>query len=164
MIIAVRRRAPPRYLQSRHEEFPDDDSIKRVFLQAEDRQYSGIGDRHVLIWWSNETDAGAADTVAVQMVQLTGGIGGFAYYAPVVKKHNSERHEQFFLGDFSRAQRDQTLELAAAVEFNGKSHKNSCRAWTRDLLVVAAGVLTPELFDEIDQGVPLVKRVPESDA
>ncbi|TFK99018.1 hypothetical protein BDV98DRAFT_572097, partial [Pterulicium gracile] len=86
----------------------------------------------------------------IQMIQLTGGVGQFG-------------NELWDLGVFSRQQRDRILELAARVEFNKRSRVNSCRAWTRDLLVamVEEGLVDPKIFVIVDGGVPLKKRAPE---
>ncbi|KAI0079415.1 hypothetical protein K474DRAFT_1673436 [Panus rudis PR-1116 ss-1] len=122
------------------DQYPDDNSSKEVFLQAAGLEHAGDGDRHVLLRWIN-----AVDIVKKQSIQ-------------------SRQSNTFYsLGTFTRAQRDQIIALAKAVKYDKKSRVNSCRTWTRDLLeaMVNAGLISQAKFDEIDQGVPLKKRVPE---
>ena len=40
-----------------YDEYADNSRDKEVFLQAANLTYSGVGDRHVLIGWSNSDDA-----------------------------------------------------------------------------------------------------------
>lgn len=154
----------PRFLQNIAHSYPDDDSTKNVYLQADRLQYVGYGDRHVLIWWSNGTHVDDSAPVE-QCLQLTGQAGSYAYYHPVVQKRgdSSDSHQQFLLGTFSRAQRDKIISLADSVVFSKSSTVNSCRTWTRDLLeaMVEAQLMTTEQFRVVDEGVPLKERVPE---
>ena len=65
-------------------------------------------------------------------------------------------NQLFSLGEFSRAQRDEILDLARQVVFLKMSTTNGCRVWTRDLLMamVQANLISQATFDEIDAGVP----------
>jgi hypothetical protein len=155
---------PPKFMNSVYATFPDDDSVKEVFLQAAGLTYSGLGDRHVLLQWVNSAET---DTKATQMVQLTGQSGNYSYYAPVVKLRSEQsmvNNQHFSLGQLSRAQRDEILDLASQVVFQKTSTTNGCRVWTRDLLeaMVQADLISQATFDEIDAGVPLVERVDDA--
>ncbi|KIJ22696.1 hypothetical protein M422DRAFT_276843, partial [Sphaerobolus stellatus SS14] len=101
-----------------------------------------------------------------QILQLTGGPGNYAFYHPSVNAQSAislAANTFYNLGTFTRAQRDQIIALALAVKFEKTSHVNSCRTWTRDLLeaMVNVNLISQDKFGEIDQGVPLKKRVPE---
>jgi hypothetical protein len=155
---------PPRFLNSVYDTYPDDDSAKEVILHALGLTYSGVGDRHVLIQWNNATTEVGLVT---QMVQLTGQSGNYSYYVPVAKLRSAQtllNNQLFSLGEFSRAQRDKILDLARQVVFSKTSTTNGCRVWTRDLLVamVQAHLISQVKFNEIDAGVPLVKRVADA--
>ena len=156
--------AIPRFLQSLYATYPDNDSVREVFLQAANITYAGTGDRHVVIWWWNET--GESNPVA-QLIQLTGQLGNYSYYAPVAQKIDLQyiaRNQQFSLREYTRAERDQILQLATNVVFERKSTTNGCRVWRRDLLevMVTAGLASQAKFTEVDTGVPLVKRRSEA--
>ncbi len=153
---------PPRFMTSVYDTYPDDDSVKEVTLHAHGLTYSGVGDRHVLIQWNNATTETGP---VMQIVQLTGQSGNYSYYVPVAKLEESMLISQpFSLGEFSRAQRDEILNLASQVVFSKTSTTNGCRVWTRDLLVamVKTRLISQAKFDEIDVGVPLVKRVADA--
>ncbi|KAJ8481059.1 hypothetical protein ONZ45_g15434 [Pleurotus djamor] len=110
---------PPRFLQSVHIEYPDDDSTKDVYLQAASLSYPGFGDRHVLIWWLNASCDEEDD--ALQVIQLTGQAGNYHYFFPVVERSPTSlraSNQQFVLGTFTRAQREQILNLADEVAFS----------------------------------------------
>ncbi|KAG5636464.1 hypothetical protein H0H81_007944 [Sphagnurus paluster] len=168
-IIRSRMAAPPRFMNSVYADFPDDDSTKTVYLQAPGLTYSGIGDRHVIVWWSNGCTAEARVT---QVVQLTGQSGNYSYYTPVAHAQSSssseeqseETNTQISLGRFKRAQRDRLLEVAQAVVYRKDSVVNGCSVWTRDLLqaAVGAGLLAQAKFDEADTQVPLEERRAEA--
>lgn len=149
--------APPCQMQSVYDSFPDDDSTKEVYFQAAGLTYSEISDRHVLLRWLN--DELTEDVPITQVVQLTGQPGNYNYYAPVVVRSREPRtaNLQITLGRFSRAQRDQILQLAMDVKFEKKFTVNSCRIWTRDLLeaMVGRGLISGDLFTDIDGEVPL---------
>jgi hypothetical protein len=154
----------PRFLQSVYATYPDNDSIKEVFLQTANLTYAGTGDRHVVMWWWNETEE---PNEVAQLIQLTGQSGHYSYYSPVAQKIDRQviaRNQQFSLGEYTRAQRDQILQLASNVAFEKKSTTNGCRVWTRDLLeiMVTAGLISGAKFAEVDTGVPLVKRRSEA--
>ncbi|KAF8189411.1 hypothetical protein BJ912DRAFT_903566 [Pholiota molesta] len=160
--------APPRFLESVYDTYPDDQSTKQVFIQAANLSYSGLGDRHVLVWWSNGVDA-TSDTLMLvrQVIQLTGQPGNYSYFYPVAISHSPEvinENLQASLGEFTRDQRDQIIILSKAIAFEKKSIANTCRVWTRDLLaaMVTAGLLSQERFHEIDTAIPLVRRRPEA--
>jgi hypothetical protein len=61
-------------------------------------------------------------------------------------------NQHFSLGEFSRAQRDEILDLAGQVVFSKTSTTNGYRVWTRDLLeaMVQARLIPRAKFDEID--------------
>ena len=155
---------PPRFLNSVYDVHPDDDSMKEVTLHAKGLTYSGMGDRHVLLQWNNATtEIGPV----MQIIQLTGQSGNYSYYVPVAQVCSEEfmiNNQLFSLGEFSRAQRDEILDLARQVVFSKTSTTNGCRVWTRDLLVamVQANIISQSKFNEIDVGVPLVKRIADA--
>ncbi|KAL5521271.1 hypothetical protein ACEPAG_9194 [Sanghuangporus baumii] len=158
-----------RFMDSVADDFPDDSSSKDVYVQAEGRKYSGLGDRHVLLWWTNGTyDQGEMTNLpTTQILQLTGHSGNYNYYHPVVKKRkiaSMEMNQQFFLGTFTRAQRDKIIELANGVKFSKTSTVNGCRVWMRDLFdaMVRAGLITASTFNTVVVGVPLPQRVAEA--
>lgn len=156
-------RAPPRFLNSVYNQYPDDNSEKVVQLQAAGLTYPGYGARHVVLQWVN----GIADGQRVtQILQLTGQPGNYAYFVPLAKIQPDAwwaDNEVFDLGSFTRSQRDHILALAKSIVFDRRSIVNSCRTWTRDLLeaMVGEGLLVKNTFDEIDARVPLLKRQPE---
>ncbi|KAL5483334.1 hypothetical protein ACEPAI_8565 [Sanghuangporus weigelae] len=158
-----------RFMDSVADEFPDDNSSKNVYVQAEGRTYSGLGDRHVLLWWANGTyEQGQWKNLpTTQILQLTGQSGYYNYYHPVVKKRriaSMEMNQQFLLGTFTRAQRDKIIELVNSVKFSKTSTVNGCRVWMRDLLdaMVTAGLITASTFNTVVVGVPLPQRVAEA--
>ncbi|KAJ6609387.1 hypothetical protein B0H10DRAFT_482449 [Mycena sp. CBHHK59/15] len=122
-----------------------------------------MGDRHVLICWVNGTDAEGISYI--QTVQLLGGPGNYNFFTPSVVRQQDAPSETFALGDFTRAERDKLIELARVVKYVRTSRVNSCRTWTRDLLtaMVEEGLLVRRRFEEIDQAVPLKRRLPEND-
>ncbi|KAF8351820.1 hypothetical protein F5887DRAFT_932522 [Amanita rubescens] len=155
---------PPRFLNSVYDTYPDDDSVKEVSLYAHGLTYSGVGDRHVLLQWNNATTEMGLVT---QIIQLTGQSGNYSYYVPVANLCSAQsmlNNQPFSLGEFSRAQRDVILDLARQVTFSKTSTTNGCRVWTRDLLaaMVQAHLISQAKFNEIDIGVPLVKRVADA--
>ncbi|KAF9479863.1 hypothetical protein BDN70DRAFT_661385 [Pholiota conissans] len=161
---------PPRFLQSIYSKYPDDQSPKEVFIQAAGHSYSGVGDRHVVIWWKNgevADDDGVSKTVT-QVIQLTGQAGNYAFYHPVsllcsrVTVDTTE-NLQISMGTFTREQRDQMAAFAKDIVYDRKSVVNGCRVWTRDLFeaMVKAGLMSQDLFEKIDVAIPLVLRRPE---
>ena len=154
-----------RFMNNIADVFPDDNSSKEVNLQAADLTYNGLDSRHVLIWWTNGThDEGEPVT---QILQLTGQPGNYNFYHPLVKKQGHttvSSNQQFLLGTFTRAQRDEIIELANGVAFSKTSTVNGCRVWTRDLLeaMVRAGLIAANTFKTVDEGVPLKQRVAEA--
>lgn len=156
---------PIRFLNSIHKEYPDDTSPKDVYLEAYGLSYSGIGPRHVFLWWQNAVLDDENATVH-QIVQLTGQPGGYAYYSPVVQKQAvdlTNNHLQILLGRYTHTQRNQILQLADETTFVKTSVKNGCSVWTRDLFeaMVKNDLLPQEKIEEIDKAVPLVNRVHE---
>lgn len=152
---------PPRFLNSVYDTYQDDDTVKEVNLQAHGLTYSGVGDRHVLLQWKNATTEKGP---VMQIVQLTGQSGNYSYYVPVAQVCSEEsmiNNQLFSLGEFSRAQRDEILDLANQVFFSKTSTTNGCRVWTRELLMgmVQTDLISREKFDELDVDVPLVRRV-----
>jgi hypothetical protein len=145
-------------------QYPDDDSVKRLVLQAEGLTSDLSQDRHVVICWTNAV--GQDGTLYTQLIHLTGGPGNYGFHTPQVKSYNSlslGNNTFYSLGDYTRARRNQVVALAKAIKFNKRSRVNSCRTWMRYLLeaMVDAGLLSKEKFDEIDNGVPLKRPVPE---
>ncbi|KAJ6619892.1 hypothetical protein B0H10DRAFT_2023868 [Mycena sp. CBHHK59/15] len=130
-------------------DYPDDNTDKIVFHQAESLKTADEDeDRHVLLCWTN------------------GGPGNYAVHMPSVKQQSldSELRNKFVaLGSFTRQQRDMIVKLAREVRFEKTSRVNNCQTWMRDLLesMVEHGLLSKTLFDDIDQDVPLRKRLPE---
>lgn len=156
---------PPRFSNDIYSDYPDDNSTKTVELQAAELSYPGYGDRHVLLQWSNGTHTDGSDVV--QVIQLSGMAGNYAYYSPHANKVIAEsrlKNAIFSLGTFTRTERDRILALAADVSFKKTSTLNSCRTWTRDLLMsmVNENLLSMTTFNLIDEAVPLLKRLPEA--
>ena len=145
--------------------YPDDNAEKEVLLQAYGLDKAGEGaDRHVLIYWINGENE---DTLFMQLVQLSGGIGNYNFYTPCVQAQSKEFHRcnaSYPLGMLTRAQRDQIIELAKGTGYERTSTLNSCRTWTRDLLekMVEVGMISESQFERIDKDVPLKRRVPEA--
>ncbi|PCH39455.1 hypothetical protein WOLCODRAFT_21486 [Wolfiporia cocos MD-104 SS10] len=157
--------APNRFMQSVHTEFPDNSDMKIVSLYAQGHSYPGYGDRHVLLQWDNGIDQ--SGSTVTQIVQLSGQVGSYAFYHPVVKRRSKRAYKEnvyYELGAFPRVQRDLIVELATKVEFSATSVVNGCRAWTRDLLqaMVQAGLISQWRFEELEEEIPLVKRRPEA--
>ncbi|TFK99012.1 hypothetical protein BDV98DRAFT_606489 [Pterulicium gracile] len=153
---------PPRFMPNLYTQHPNDNSDKSVQVQAfRTSAQEDFSNRHVLLQWTNARIGSGPDDddtcKVIQMIQPTGGVGQFG------TQDNDQATNSGTWGVFSRKQRDRILELAARVEFNKRSRVNSCRAWTRDLLVamVEAGLVDPKVFEVVDGGVPLKKRAPE---
>ena len=147
------------------DKYPDDDSTKEVVVEADGLEAANPYDRHILLRWTNGTGAGGRRYV--QIIHLTGGPGNCNFHTPQVKMHSEESRTAntcYMLGQYTRTQRDQIVALAKAVRFDRKSGVNNCQAWMRDVLeaMVGADLLSETQFDEIDTGVPLHKRVPET--
>src|ERR1700761_72531 len=70
-------------MKSVHAEYPDNDEVKEVVLEAVGLSYSGLGDRHVLIMWLNAVTVNQIPVT--QITQLTGQAGNYQYYAPLTK-------------------------------------------------------------------------------
>jgi hypothetical protein len=152
-------------MNSVYVEFPDDGITKEIYLQAANLTYSGVGDRHVLIWWLNGTTKDGSEVA--QIIQLTGQAGNYSYFVPVANVRSADAttgNLQLSLGEYTRAQRDQVLKLAKDVKFEKKSTTNGCRVWTRDLIgaMVEAGLISQERFADVDAKVPLVRRRAEA--
>ncbi|KAF9070822.1 hypothetical protein BDP27DRAFT_1323058 [Rhodocollybia butyracea] len=144
---------------------PDDDSEKEVYLQAHGHNFDGR-ERHVVIHWFNGK---LADSPVTQIIQLSGIPGKFVYESLVAKLRNPatmDSHKQYFLGSFTRAERQLLLQLADNVEYDKRSVVNGCRAWMRNLLLamVKENLISEETFETIEEEVPLPKRLPESEA
>ncbi|EIM79902.1 uncharacterized protein STEHIDRAFT_172902 [Stereum hirsutum FP-91666 SS1] len=157
-------RLPRHYMGDIYSEYPDNDTMKTIQLCADGLSYPGFGDRHVLLQWENGPSKEGGSVI--QIIQLSGMPGNYAYYAPFAKAGLDgalTTHTFISLGQFTRAQRDRILELANAVVFERTSVVNSCRTWTRDLLMamVDEGLLERSLFEEIDETIPLLKRQAE---
>ncbi|KAH9986386.1 hypothetical protein BJV77DRAFT_951119 [Russula vinacea] len=145
--------------------YPDDDKTKEIFLQADGMEIFDPDDRHVLLHWLNGNDD-TAGTHYIQIIHLTGGPGNYQFHREQVKAESQaslERNASYNLGSYSRAQRDQIMALAKAVEFYPRSRVNNCQTWMRDLLraMVGDNLLPSEKFDQVDKEVPLKRRVPE---
>ncbi|THH07839.1 hypothetical protein EW146_g9187 [Bondarzewia mesenterica] len=145
--------------------YPDNNDTKEVFLQASGKNYSGTGQRHVLLCWENLHDQ---RNFVMQVIQLIG-IPGAYQWENVAKFRNKRTflsgNDVYPMGSFTRDQRDRIIELAGMVEFESTSTVNTCRVWMRDLLEAMMNDATVSLsqikFNEIDKGVPLLKRQPE---
>ncbi|KAH8084298.1 hypothetical protein BXZ70DRAFT_910509 [Cristinia sonorae] len=138
--------------------YPDDNSTKHVFLQADGKTSSG--DRHVTLFWINGYDRTASVNLR-RVVHLTGGVGNYHFLSPSVKiqgESSVSNHTLYQPGKFTRAQRDQILAFAHAIQFERKSVVNNCQTWMRDLFVamLSAGLITQQLFDHIDAAVQIV--------
>lgn len=146
------------------DQFPDDNSIKEIVLQADGLAMVNTDDRHVLLRWTNGV---ADDKYYTQIIHLTGGPGNYSFNTPQVKLH-SERsrlsNTYYVLGEYTRAQRDQIIAFANAVDFDKTSRVNNCQTWMRGLLeaMVGANLLSKAEFDKIDGEVPLKKHVAET--
>lgn len=158
-----------RILNPYGDQFPDDNSVKEIHLEADGKKRPGPkDDRHVLLCWTNGTvGEGNDEALYTQVIHLTGGPGTYAFYTPQVKlQHRSAREKNtlYSLGRFTRAQRDRILVLAGSVKFERHSWVNGCRVWTRDLLeaMLDIGLLQRGVFDFVDTDVPLNKRLPET--
>ncbi|RDB24365.1 hypothetical protein Hypma_008395 [Hypsizygus marmoreus] len=187
--------APPRFMNSVYAQYHDEDTTKLVFLHAKGLSYPGYGDRHVMICWTNapsptpssiavstlnsevakhsidvltgtEGDEDAQAPV-IQIIQLTGQPGSYAFYHPVALSSRpqnlsiQETQNQIFpLGYLTRAERNQFVEIAKAVKYDRRSVVNGCRVWTRDLLLDAArlGLLDEGTVKAVIEGVPLPVR------
>ena len=159
--IAARRLAINPY----GDKYPDDDRTKEVELQADGLVVLNPDDRHVLLRWTNGVDA--EGRVYAQIIHLSGGPGNYNFHTPQVRIHSEASRGAntcYPLGQYTRAQRDQIVALAKAVDFERRSRVNNCQAWMRDLLeaMVGANLLSKAEFDKIDVSVPLIKRVAET--
>ncbi|GAW05568.1 hypothetical protein LENED_007431 [Lentinula edodes] len=137
---------------------------KDVYLQAHGHNFDGR-ERHVVIHWVNGT---LADNPVTQIVQLSGIRGKFVFDSLVAKLRNPatlESHTQYYLGSFTRAERQLLLRLANEIEFDKTSVINGCRVWMRELLLkmVREKLISEETFEVIEEDVPLPKRMPEPD-
>ena len=146
------------------DQYPDDDSMKEVVLEADGLVALNPDDRHVLLRWTNAIADGNRYT---QIIHLTGGPGNYNFYTPQVKIHSKQSLQAnaiYELGEYTCPQRDQIIALARAVSFSRWSRVNSCRTWMRDLLeaMVGANLLSKTEFDKIDVDIPLKKRVAET--
>ncbi len=85
------------------------------------------------MYWDNGTLNQAR---VVQVIELVGIAGDYTFKSPVARLHRPMQHPNtsFFLGEFSREEREIILELAREVEFDGRSTRNGCRVWLRELL------------------------------
>ncbi|KAJ3727072.1 hypothetical protein C8R42DRAFT_717893 [Lentinula raphanica] len=145
-----------------YEFIPDDDTEKDVYLQAHGHNFDGR-ERHVVIHWVNGT---LADNPVTQIVQLSGIRGRFVFDSLVAKLRNPatlDSHTQYYLGSFTRGERQLLLRLADEIEFDKTSVVNGCRVWMRELLLalVREGLISEETFEVIEEEVPLPKRMPE---
>ncbi len=149
------------------DEFPDDTNTKLIEFEAMGKYPSVSGDRHVLLRWTNGEKG--LDGTYTQVIHLTGGPGNYAFYTPSVKLHSptSRMHNAFYpLGYFTRAQRDQIIQLASSIKFDKNSPVNGCRVWMRDLLeaMVNNQLLPKATLDMLVTEIPLKPRVPEPSA
>ncbi|EIN13028.1 hypothetical protein PUNSTDRAFT_50197 [Punctularia strigosozonata HHB-11173 SS5] len=143
--------------------FPDDDTDKEVFLQAAGKSYSGK-ERHVSLYWINR-DQGML--FVEHVLQLIGAPGNYHWenMARFRDRDAGWKDTIYPLGRYTREQRDQIVKLAGLVEYNPSSTVNSCRAWMRDLLEAMTEdpivSLDRNIFEQVDEQVPLAKRRPE---
>ncbi|KAM5531433.1 hypothetical protein V8D89_014890 [Ganoderma adspersum] len=159
-----------RILNPYGDKFPDDDSEKEIRLEAVGKKRAGPNDdRHVCLCWTDGM-LGEGDDAALctQVIHLTGGPGAYAFYTPQTRLDSSISRDQntfYTLGRYTRAQREQILELASRVSYDRRSWVNGCRVWMRDLLeaMVNAGLLQKPIFEYLDSEIPLKKRVAESE-
>ncbi|KAI0628602.1 hypothetical protein C8Q77DRAFT_1281176 [Trametes polyzona] len=146
------------------DQYPDDNTEKEIVLQADGLTAANPNDRHVLLRWTNAVVDGQRYT---QILHLTGGPGNYAFHTPQVKMHSSKSLEEntfHSLGKFTRAQRDEIIDLAKAVKFERTSRVNNCQTWMHDLLaaMVVKKLLDKAKFDEWVKSVPLKVRVAEA--
>lgn len=146
------------------DKYPDNDEIKEIFLEADGLEMSDPDDRHVLLYWKNGNDE--TGNRYARIIHLTGGPGNYQFISEQVKAESQaslERNTAYSFGSYSRAQREQIVALAKAVEFDRKSRVNNCQTWMHDLLLamVSDNLLPLEKFNKVDKEVPLKKRVPE---
>jgi hypothetical protein len=117
------------------DQYPDDNSTKDIVLQAEGLLAANPDDRHVLLRWTNGTDSDGH--LYTQIIHLSGGPGNYNLYTPQVKIHSEASrltNSFYLLGKYTRAQRDQIIALAKAVQFNKQSRVNNCQTWMRGVL------------------------------
>ncbi|KAJ3994141.1 hypothetical protein F5050DRAFT_1713940 [Lentinula boryana] len=157
-----------------YEFIPDDDTEKDVYLQAHGHNFDGQ-ERHVVIYWvvkisliSKKVNGTLADNPVTQIVQLSGIRGKFVFDSLVAKIRNPatlDSHTQYYLGSFTRVERQLLLQLANQVEFDKASVVNGCRVWMRELLLamVKENMISEETFEVIEEEVPLPKRIPEAE-
>ncbi|KAF9234105.1 hypothetical protein BU15DRAFT_53045 [Melanogaster broomeanus] len=160
MAAAARRLAINPY----GDQYPDNNSTKEVVLQADGLEAQNPDDRHVLLCWTNGSDAEGRRYI--QVIHLSGGPGNYNFYTPQVKMDSDESWKAntcYVLGQYTRAQRDQIIALAKAVRFDKRSRINNCQTWMHDVVeaMVNADLLSTAKFDEVSAGVPLKERVPE---
>ena len=159
-----------RILNPYGDKFPDDDSEKEIRLEAVGKKRAGPNDdRHVCLFWTNGVvGEGHDEAQCVQVLHLTGGPGAYAFYTRQTRLQDPATQEQdtfYVLGRYTRAQREQILELAGRVSYDRHSWVNGCRVWMRDLLeaMVDAGLLQKPTFEYLDSEIPLKKRIVESE-
>ena len=159
-----------RILNPYGDKFPDDGTEKEIKLEALGKKRAGPNDdRHVCLYWTNGVvGEGDEEAQCAQVLHLTGGPGAYAFYTPQTRLQDPTTHAQdtsYVLGRYTRAQREQILELASRVSYDRQSWVNGCRVWMRDLLeaMVDAGLLQKSIFKYLDSEIPLKKRITESE-
>ncbi|KAI0032373.1 hypothetical protein K488DRAFT_78515 [Vararia minispora EC-137] len=148
--------------------FPDNNQPKEVYLQANGKDRSGAVARHVSLFWINRDDARLFITQIIHLI----GIPGRYHWENVAKMRDprtvqtQQRHDIYWLGTFSRAQRDRIIQVAGSIYFEPSSTVNDCRVWMRDLLDAMTKdpslALPQSTFMELDRSIPLCRRRPEA--
>ncbi|KAK0208012.1 hypothetical protein DFS33DRAFT_403317 [Desarmillaria ectypa] len=131
--------------------YPDDESEKRVYLQARSPiSGSSHTPRHFWIFWDNGGSSTAGSNMLIhQIIQL--------------ERDKAQELQTYELGTFTRDQREKMLELAADIQFNERLLHNGCRVWTRKLLgaMVNEGLLDRMDFVALIDLIPLPYEQPE---
>ncbi|KAK0499205.1 hypothetical protein EDD18DRAFT_1155874 [Armillaria luteobubalina] len=116
------------------------------------------------MYWSNGT---LNQSRVVQTIELVGIPGEYTFKSPIARLHRPMQHPDttFFVGGFTREERDVILELAGKVVFDRCSTRNGCRVWLREVLeaMVEEGFVSDETLEVVDREVPLVERRLEVD-
>ncbi|KAF9014321.1 hypothetical protein BDQ17DRAFT_1342505, partial [Cyathus striatus] len=104
---------------------PDDKSTKEVSLQIS----GGSQDKHALLWWRNAPNV-------VQIVQLSGSKGNFAYITPIAFPLASPTSPF----SSSTSGLPGTVDARQQVRYEKGWMVNGPRVWMRDLLLAMVGV------------------------
>jgi len=144
--------APPRFLGSVYDAHSDNDIDNEVFLQAaglsySDRQCLDLGvERFCLRSHQPCNPRHPTDRTSRELQLLR----------PSRPQHRRHTHTHRTY----KSPWGCSLEHEGTTAFVRSSVVNGCRVWTRDLFARMAeiGLMSQEVFDDADRGVPLVKR------